>query len=94
MDIPVIITITKPDTDIDARLRAGATILNVAGGPATPDIVRSIRERFPDVPIIASGGNVNETIERTIQAGANAITYTPPTTNDLFKALMEKYRDD
>ena len=94
VDIPVIITVTKPDTDIDARLRAGATILNVAGGPATPDIVRSIRERFPDVPIIASGGNVNETIERTIQAGANAITYTPPTTNDLFKALMEKYRDD
>ena len=94
VDIPVIITVTKPDTDIEARLEAGASILNVAGGAATPDIVRSIRERFPEVPIIASGGNTDENIEKTILAGANAITYTPPTTNDLFKALMEKYRED
>ena len=94
VDIPVIITVTKPDTDIDARLDAGASSLNVAGGAATPDIVRSIRERFPEVPIIASGGNTDETIEKTILAGANAITYTPPTTNDLFKALMEKYREE
>lgn len=94
VDIPVIITVTKSDTDISARLRAGASILNVAGGPSTPDIVRKIRDSFPDVPIIASGGNVNETIEKTILAGANAITYTPPTTNELFKTLMEKYRDE
>lgn len=94
VDIPVIITVTKPDTDIDARLEAGASILNVAGGSATPDIVRCIREHFPEVPIIASGGNTDENIEKTILAGANAITYTPPTTNDLFKALMEKYREE
>lgn len=29
VDIPVIITVTKEDTDIEARLRAGASILNV-----------------------------------------------------------------
>ena len=94
VDIPVIITVTKPDTDIAARIEAGASILNVAGGSSTPDIVRSIRERFPDVPIIASGGNTDENIEKTILAGANAITYTPPSTNELFKTLMEKYRDE
>ena len=94
VDIPVIITVTKPDTDIAARIDAGASILNVAGGASTPEIVRSIRDQFPDVPIIASGGNTDENIEKTILAGANAITYTPPTTNELFKALMEKYRDE
>ena len=94
VDIPVIITVTKQDTDIAARIDAGASILNVAGGASTPEIVRSIRDRFPDVPIIASGGNTDESIEKTILAGANAITYTPPTTNELFKALMEKYRDE
>lgn len=94
VDIPVIITVTKPDTDIAARIEAGASILNVAGGSSTPDIVRSIRDRFPDVPIIASGGNTDENIEKTILAGANAITYTPPSTNELFKTLMEKYRDE
>ena len=94
VDIPVIITVTKPDTDIEARLEAGASILNGAGGAATPEIVRSIRERFPEVPIIASGGNTDANIEKTILAGANAITYTPPTTNELFKSLMEKYREE
>ena len=94
VDIPVIITVTKQDTDIAARIDAGASILNVAGGASTPEIVRSIRDRFPDVPVIASGGNTDENIEKTILAGANAITYTPPTTNELFKALMEKYRDE
>ena len=30
---------------------------------------------------------------RTIEAGANAITYTPPTAQELFKRMMSKYRD-
>ena len=33
-------------------------------------------------------------ISSTIEAGANAITYTPPTTQELFKKQMELYRDD
>lgn len=93
VDIPVIITVVSADTNIGARLEAGASILNVAGGPETPEIVRRIRAEFPNVPIIASGGNTNEKIQRTVEAGANAITYTPPTTAELFKALMAKYRD-
>ncbi|MBQ9358728.1 MAG: hydrolase, partial [Abditibacteriota bacterium] len=76
VDIPVIITVVKRDTDIANLLTAGASILNVAGGPATPDIVRHIREAYPDVPIIASSGNRPETITKTIKAGANAVTYT------------------
>lgn len=32
VDIPVIITVTKEDTDIRARLDAGTSILNVACG--------------------------------------------------------------
>ncbi len=45
------------------------------------------------VEIIASGGNENEKIRITIEAGANAITYTPPTTAELFRGLMAKYRE-
>lgn len=93
VDIPVIITVTHEDTDIAARLEAGASILNVAGGPGTPKIVEKIRRDFPDVPIIASGGNQSDTIKRTIDAGANAITYTPPSTQVLFRTLMDKYRE-
>ena len=93
VDIPVIITVTREDTDIAARLEAGASILNVACSTDTPRVVRKIREQFPDVPIIASGGKTGETISATIQAGANAITYTPPSPAVLFKDMMEKYRE-
>ena len=92
IDIPIVITVVSADTDIDARLRAGAAIINVAGGPETASIVKSIRERYPNLPIIASGGNTPEAIKKTIEAGANAITYTPRTTAELFSQTMKKYR--
>ncbi len=93
VDIPVIITVVDDKTDIDARLEAGAAILNVAGAKRTPELVRSIRKRYPEVPIIATGGNRPDTILATIEAGANAITHTPPSTQELFKSMMTKYRE-
>ena len=48
--------------------------------------------KYPTIPIIASGGNTGESILKTIDAGANAITYTPPSTATLFSQMMEKYR--
>ena len=92
VDIPVIITVVNQETDIERRLLSGASILNVAGGMQTPEIVHSIRQRFPEVPIIASGGKTEDSIRKTIQAGANAVTWTPPTTQELFKVTMAKYR--
>lgn len=94
VDIPIVITILSGDTDIDSRLRSGASILNIAGGPDTPEIINIIRKDYPEVPIIASGGNTGESILKTIEAGANAITYTPPSAADLFSQMMKKYRSD
>ena len=93
VDIPVIITVVSEASDIASRLANGASILNVAAGPQTAELVRKIRAAFPDVPIIASGGNSEESIQATIAAGANAITYTPPSTAELFKQMMAKYRE-
>ncbi len=92
IDIPVVVTVASENTDIKARLDAGATILNVSCAAKTPQVVRAIREQFPLVPIIATGGPTNESILMTIEAGANTITYTPPTSAELFKELMKKYR--
>ena len=94
VDIPIVVTVLSSNTDIESRLHSGASILNIAGGPSTPDIIRKIRTEYPDVPIIASGGNTGESILKTIEAGANAITYTPPSCASLFSQMMEKYRSD
>ena len=71
-----------------------ARILNIACGADTARVVGLIREQFPDVPIIASGGKTDDSIAATIAAGANAITYTPPSAAFLFKEMMEKYREE
>ncbi len=92
LDIPVVVTVVSEHTDIAARLAAGTDILNVSGAARTPEIVRRIRRDFPEVPIIATGGPTEATIQATIQAGANAITYTPPSNGELFAISMAKYR--
>ncbi len=92
VDIPIVITVVSDKTDIEARIDAGADIINVSGAANTVNIVKDIRKNFPKVPIIATGGTTEESILRTIEAGANAITYTPPTNGEIFKGLMNKYR--
>jgi 2-keto-3-deoxy-6-phosphogluconate aldolase len=92
IDIPVVITVASENADIAERLEAGASILNVSCATETANVVRNIRGMYPHVPIIATGGPTDESIERTIEAGANAITYTPPTSAQIFRELMEKYR--
>ena len=94
LDIPVVVTVVSEFTDIGERIRAGADIFNVSGGAITSRIVAKIRGDYPDFPIIATGGGADESILATINAGANAITYTPPTNGELFRVKMDHYRED
>lgn len=91
VDLPIVITVVKEE-DIQARLDAGAQILNVSAAAKTPELVAKIREQFPNVPIMATGGPTEETIKATINAGADAITWTPPTNGEVFRDIMEAYR--
>lgn len=94
LDIPIVVTIPSMNTDVGSRIENGASILNVAGGPQTPQIVAKIRKEFPRIPIMASGGKTPETIRATIEAGANAIVYTPPSSGELLRDLMARYREE
>lgn len=93
VDIPIVATVSSASHDVGKRIDSGAAIINVAAGKGTPDLVAAIRAKYPQVPIMASGGKTAETILTTIEAGANAIVYTPPNAADLFHPLMETYRD-
>ena len=93
LDIPVIVSVISEDTDIEGRIKAGASILNVSASTKTPMIVAKIRKDYPKFPIIATGGHTDETILETIAAGANAITWSPPTVQSLFKKVMNSYRN-
>lgn len=94
IDIPVVITVVSEHEDLKGRIDAGVDILNVSGADRTSHIVKMIRDLDPEIAIIATGGKNDESIMLAIEAGANAISYTPPSTAELFKAIMEKYRQE
>jgi len=94
LDIPIIQTVISEYDEVEKKIEAGVSVLNVAGGAKTPELVRNMRERVGDeFPIIATGGNTDESIGATIAAGANAITYTPPTSSEIFEGVMKTYRE-
>lgn len=94
VDIPVIATVASFYDDIEGKVNAGARILNISGSKDTPELVRKARELVgPEYPIIATGGPTEDSILETIRAGANAITYTPPSVAEIFADTMQLYRD-
>ncbi len=94
IDIPIVITIVSEKDDIKGRIDAGVDIFNVSGAKNTKDIIKKIKDINPDIAILATGGKKEETILQVIEAGANAISYTPPSTGDLFKEIMSRYRNE
>lgn len=93
VDIPIIATISNVNSDFETRVHAGADILNVSVAADTPRAVMQIRDKFPDIPIIATGGPTDESVYETVRAGANAITWTPPTPASILAEIMKSYRE-
>ena len=94
VEIPVVYTVISEKMDIEPYLAAGVDFVNVSGAARTPQIVAALREKYPRLPIIATGGPTDESIIATIQAGANAITYTPPSSASLFAKTMASNRSE
>ncbi|MDT2743557.1 hydrolase [Enterococcus asini] len=94
VDIPVVSTVTSTLTPIEEKLEAGVKIINISAGSRTAETVNFFRLQYPDLPIIATGGPSEKSILETIEAGANAITYTPPSNGELFRRKMEHYRKE
>ena len=92
IDIPIVITVVSESDDIAGRLESGAALLNVSAASKTPWLVEKIRKDFPKAAIIATGGPNDQSIIDTVNAGADAITWTPPSTGEIFKSIMTKYR--
>lgn len=93
IDIPIVVTVVSEQDDVAGRIAAGASIINVSAASKTAELVARIRQQHPHVAIMATGGPTDQTICRTIEAGANAITWTPPSNGELFKDLMQRYRE-
>ncbi|WP_427814575.1 hydrolase (plasmid) [Enterococcus sp. 22-H-5-01] len=97
IDVPVFYTVVNNEANLKKLIQLGVNAFNVAGGKETAKLVYWIREElekeYPNFPIIASGGHTDASIQETIDAGANAITFSASSLTDkIFKKKMELYR--
>lgn len=83
-------TVIVPDT---INRATGIIINGLSGGKNTVEIIKALRRIDETFPIIATGGPGRETIEAVIEAGTNAVTYTPPTNGEIFRDIMDEYRN-
>ena len=58
-----------------------------------PPMDNELRVQFPNLPIIATCGPSDESLEQTVSAGANAIVWTPPYPGEVFREIMAAYRE-
>ena len=93
VDIPVVATITRFDSEAAEKVQAGARIINVAAGRRTAEVIAELRAAFPALPIIATGGRDDDTAAATIAAGANALIWAPPSVAELQRDMMMHYRE-
>lgn len=93
VDIPVVASITRFDDIACQKVEAGARIINVAAGKNTPEVIRALREAYPNLPIIATGGKSPQVQNATVEAGANALIWAPPSITELQSQMMVKYRE-
>ncbi|CAM3733900.1 hypothetical protein [Flavobacterium chungbukense] len=93
VSLPIIATVTSSDYDfLKGKIDAGVAIFHVSGGANTSKIVKEIADKFPDFPVMATGGKSLHSIEQSINSGSRAIVLSPPSNKDLFKTVMDKYR--
>lgn len=92
VNVPVIATVTACNGLVDEKIDAGAAIINVAAGGKTPHVVREIKQRYPLVPLIATGGGTPDSMLETIASGADALSWTPPSIAAWQHSAMEHYR--
>lgn len=93
VDVPVVVTVCDLSDATREVIEAGASIVNVAAGHATPEVVARVRAEYPCLPIMASAGPTDQTAEATVAAGADALTWTPPSIQDLEHGLMAQTRE-
>ncbi|MBK6967481.1 MAG: hypothetical protein IPH20_27185 [Bacteroidales bacterium] len=92
VNIPIISSVSVKEFSFRDRVNAGVDIFHVTGGSETASIIEYINYAAPCYPIIATGGKTIDSVELSIDSGADAIVLTPPSSGELFKTIMNQYR--
>lgn len=92
INIPVISSVSTLEFSFNDRINAGVDIFHITGGKSTIPILEHLNYSAPGYPVMATGGKNLDHVKQSILSGADAIVLTPPTTGELFRPIMNRYR--
>lgn len=92
IDGKLIYTVMYREEPLAELIDAGVDIFNISTGETTAEVVQEVRRQFPDMKIMASGGPYDSTILETIEKGADAIVFNPPTATEMLRSIFDGYR--
>ncbi|SMO51658.1 hypothetical protein [Gracilimonas mengyeensis] len=88
----LIYTVMYDGEEVEELADAGVDVFNIATGEYTAESVAKVKELVPNVPVMASGGPYDSTILETIEMGADAIVFNPPTATEILRSVFDEYR--
>ena len=82
IDIPVVVTVARADTDFDERIKAGADIFNVSAAAetfrmSTPAAMRASVSCVAETMVATTGMSICALISRRMSAETGALSTTP-----------------
>jgi 2-keto-3-deoxy-6-phosphogluconate aldolase len=92
VDGMLIYTLMLDAEPVQELAHAGVDIFNITTGEVTAESVKKVRDKLPEISIMASGGPHDSTIRETISAGADAIVFNPPTASEILRSVFDTYR--
>ncbi|MEX0719833.1 MAG: hypothetical protein WD059_04135 [Balneolaceae bacterium] len=93
IDGKLIYTVMYDAEPFEELADAGVDVFNISTGEITAEIVLKVKNLLPEVPIMASGGPYDSTIRETIEMGADAIVFNPPTATEILRVVFDEYRN-
>lgn len=94
LTIPIISSISTLNFDFDQRIEAGVSCFNITGGANTLEIVEYLQQNYPDFPIISTSGKTFDSLQNIVSKKISAVILTPPTNAELFRSIMDNYRQN
>ncbi len=92
LTIPIISSVSTINFDFEARIKAGVSCFNVTGGANTLQIVDYLQQKYPDFPVISTGGKTFDSLQNIVNKKISAVILTPPSNAELFRSIMDNYR--
>lgn len=93
ISIPILSSVSALNFNFKERIESGVSFFHITGGQNTTRIIEHIKENFPDIPFICTGGKLMSDLKEVIAKEVSGVVLTPPSNGDLFKKIMHNYRN-